>query len=481
MNKAARKSQAAYDLGPFRFRTLDGKTVVTNDAGEFAILEQDEFDLFTSGAMPGDHSRFMQLKSMGAILENGAFPQPLVEKMRRKNLFLLQGPQLFIIVATVRCNMKCVYCHASAGAAGDVSLDMPRDTARRVIDSIFNTPTIDISLEFQGGEPLLNWDTVTHACDYAIEKNSEAGKNMMISLVSNLTLLDDAKLDFLVSRKVGLCTSIDGPEALHNANRGGGYRKTVSRLKKVIRRYSLEFDRYNPAALTTVTRASLSRARDIVDTYASLGFGSIHLRPLNPVGFAAPVIRDIGYSPEAFLEFYEQALDYIIDLNKKGTLFVDRAAWIFLMKMFGAYDPNFLDLRSPCGAGIGQIAYHYNGDVYTCDEGRMLAMQGDNSFRMGSVFENSYDELIDSLAVKRTCLASVLDGIPHCHNCAYKPYCGVCPLLNYVEEGSLFTNIPGNRRHIIYQGILDMLFRRVQDPGTRQIFTTWLERGIHVI
>ena len=242
---------------------------------------------------------------------------------------------------------------------------------------------------------------------------------MMISLVSNLTLLDDAKLDFLVSRKVGLCTSIDGPEALHNANRGGGYRKTVSRLKKVIRRYSLEFDRYNPAALTTVTRASLSRARDIVDTYASLGFGSIHLRPLNPVGFAAPVIRDIGYSPEAFLEFYEEALDYIIDLNKKGTLFVDRAAWIFLMKMFGAYDPNFLDLRSPCGAGIGQIAYHYNG--------------------------------------------------------------GVCPLLNYVEEGSLFTNIPGNRRHIIYQGILDMLFRRVQDPGTRQIFTTWLERGIHVI
>ena len=53
MNKAARKSQAAYDLGPFRFRTLDGKTVVTNDAGEFAILEQDEFDLFASGAIAG--------------------------------------------------------------------------------------------------------------------------------------------------------------------------------------------------------------------------------------------------------------------------------------------------------------------------------------------------------------------------------------------------------------------------------------------
>ena len=29
-----------------------------------------------------------------------------------------------------------------------------------------------------------------------------------------------------------------------------------------------------------------------------------------------------------------------------------------------------IQLRSPCGAGIGQLLYNYDGKVYTCDEGR---------------------------------------------------------------------------------------------------------------
>jgi hypothetical protein len=30
------------------------------------------------------------------------------------------------------------------------------------------------------------------------------------------------------------------------------------------------------------------------------------------------------------------------------------------------------------GAGIGQMSYYYNGNVYTCDEGRMMGESGDN-------------------------------------------------------------------------------------------------------
>jgi len=43
------------------------------------------------------------------------------------------------------------------------------------------------------------------------------------------------------------------------------------------------------------------------------------------------------------------------------------------MKILTENDPNFLDSRSPCGACIGQVAYNYDGKVYTCDEGRMFA------------------------------------------------------------------------------------------------------------
>jgi len=100
---------------------------------------------------------------------------------------------------------------------------------------------------------------------------------------------------------------------------------------------------------------------------------------------------------------------------------------------------------------------------------------------MGNVFDNTYDELIGSEIVKQTCLASILDGIPACSSCAYKPYCGVCPLLNYIEEDSMFSKIPNNRRHKINEGILDILFRKLRDEKTHDLFIGWLERGISVI
>src|SRR4051812_42792201 len=40
------------------------------------------------------------------------------------------------------------------------------------------------------------------------------------------------------------------------------------------------------SALMTTTRASLGRARDIVDEYVSQGFNNIFLRALSPYGFA---------------------------------------------------------------------------------------------------------------------------------------------------------------------------------------------------
>jgi His-Xaa-Ser system radical SAM maturase HxsB len=381
----------------------------------------------------------------------------------------------------LRCNQKCSYCHASAARPDRSEFDMSPETAKRIVDTIFSSPSVNINIEFQGGEPLMNWEIVKFATDYAIEQNIMLKRNLLLTLVTNMSMLDDKKIDFLIDRKVGLCTSLDGPEFLHNYNRGGGHSEVVKKLKRVIKRYGAAFEGYLPGALTTVTRKSLSYPKEIIDTYVDLKLEAIHLRALNPVGFAGPLLNDIYYSPAEFLEFYERALDYIIELNQNGTHLIERTAWLFLMKIFGDVDPNYMDLRSPCGAGIGQIAFNFNGDVYTCDEGRMLAMQGDHSFRMGNVFDNSYDDIINAPIVRQTCLASMLDGIPRCADCAYKPYCGVCPLLNYVEEGSLFARIPQNRRHKVYEGILDMIFIRLQDEAVKSVFLKWLERGIGTI
>ena len=40
-------------------------------------------------------------------------------------------------------------------------------------------------------------------------------------------------------------------------------------------------------------------------------------------------------------------------------------ARIFLKKILMGYSENYMELRSPCGAGIGQMAYYYDGNIYT--------------------------------------------------------------------------------------------------------------------
>jgi radical SAM protein with 4Fe4S-binding SPASM domain len=226
----------------------------------------------------------------------------------------------------------------------------------------------------------------------------------------------------------------------------------------------------------TISRFSLPKYKEIVDEYIKLGFDSFYLHYLNPFGFSIGNQKKIGYATEEYINFYKKALDYIIQINLKGKKFKEKMAFTFLGKILTDSDPNHLDYRSPCGAGIGQLAYNYNGDVYTCDEGRMLSMMGDESFRLGNVKENSYQEIVGSPVTRTLCTASCLDNQPHCINCAYKPYCGVCPIYNYSEQGNIFGQMPTNQRCKINMAILDFLFEKLQDPKISKILKDWTKK-----
>jgi len=155
----------------------------------------------------------------------------------------------------------------------------------------------------------------------------------------------------------------------------------------------------------------------------------------------------IGYGPQDFLDFYRRTLDALIEKNLAGHQMIDRGSAILLAKILSREDPNFLDLRSPCGAGLGQLAYNYDGNVFTCDEGRMMYYMGEEAFLLGNVLEKSYDELIGNEVVESMCIASCLDVLPGCSDCVYMPYCGVCPVYNYAEQGNIFGQMPTNERH----------------------------------
>ncbi len=462
--------------GHFRFRRLVGKNLITNDYGRHRLLSNAEFRDFIAGTLDEGSPLYGELARDGFIRDRMDL-DALTAVWRKRNRFLWQGPNLHVVVVTLRCNHRCLYCQASAGSMKDVSTDMSLETAAKVVDRIFESPSPSLTIEFQGGEPLANWPAVKFIIEYAQKKNLEAGKSLWLSLVTNLSLMDDAKLKFLLQNQVSLCTSLDGPADLHDKNRlfagGSSHEKVVGWFKKISAKTRKKTFRIE--ALLTVTRYSLPHPKAIIDEYAGLGSRGVFLRSLSPLGLAQELWGRIGYTAEEFLDFYRRAFDDILAINKK-KLFVEQTARIFLAKILTDVDPNFLDVRSPCGAGVGQIAYNYDGGVYTCDEGRMFARMGDESFRIGSVREGTYRKTVSHPAVKALSVASLLDTQPDCSRCAYKPYCGVCPIQCYAEQGDIMGRMPTNTRCRIHKGIMDLLFEKLQDKGNEKIFRQWVRR-----
>ena len=480
-----KKTPAAAELAPFdpvqtgffRFRRMGDRFLITNDFGRHCILSEAEFRNFSAGQLDEASPLYGRLAHDGFIRNRMDFDSQ-VAGWRSRNRFLWQGPSLHVVVVTLRCNHRCLYCQSNSVAMSNRGCDMSLETARKVVDRIFETTSPAVTIEFQGGEPLVNWPVVEFIVSYARRKNREAGKHLWINLVSNLSLLDDRRLDFLLKNQVNFCTSLDGPADLHNKNRvfsgGDSHARTVGWFKKIYRRTKSKMFRIE--ALLTVTRASLPRHKAIVDQYVALGARGVFLRSLSPLGMARGVWDRIGYTAEEFLDFYRKACDYILEVNRRQVFF-EQTARIFLAKIMTDEDPNFLDLRSPCGAGIGQIAYNFDGGIYSCDEGRMFSRMGDESFRIGSVHEGAYKDSVGHPVIRAIAVASCLDNQICCSSCAYKPYCGVCPVHCYAEQGTIMGHMPSSTRCRIQKGILDYLFEKLEDPKTERIFRKWLKQA----
>lgn len=127
----------------------------------------------------------------------------------------LQNPkgniQLFV---TRRCQLRCTYCPIQKGEA-----DMSPATARLGADFLMRHRSPRLRLDFGGGEPLLNFDVVREAADYAARRARSLGKELSFYMVTNAVAFDDEKLDWLVRRRVLLELSLDGRPADHNRHK----------------------------------------------------------------------------------------------------------------------------------------------------------------------------------------------------------------------------------------------------------------------
>ena len=458
----------------FNFKPFGKQHIlITNDFGCYAFLTKQEFLAFLTNksTLPDDVKKKLR-RDYFIIDPMDVLSSDPINDLRSMKRYLFSSTSLHIFVVTNSCNLNCIYCQAQSENS-HVHGIMSEEIGRRAVDIALQSPSNNLTFEFQGGEPLLGFSTIKAIIDYA--DTIKGLKTINYAIVSNLALLTDDILDYLIAHNVSISTSLDGPKQLHDLNRHtrtnrGSYDATISGIERIRARGA------SCGAIQTTTRHSLYHAKEIVHEYFNRGFDGVFIRPLTPLGFAKDDWARIGYSSDEFLAFYKEALDGIIKLNTEERVFPEYHARYFLKKILHGVADNYMELRSPCGASVGQLAYYYDGKIYTCDEARMLGESGDNAFLLGDVFNDSYASLLDSGTCRATCSASILEGIPGCCDCVYQPYCGVCPVVNYAHNKDPFSKYAHDYRCKIYGGILDHLFQLIfqNDESVLYAFNSWV-------
>lgn len=460
----------------------NGRVLISNRLNRFHILDDASYQEVCVQKIIQDkdpnYEPYFTSKELGSILEEKYFLVDnnnllkYAEIYRTQNIGLFHNTSLHIFVLTLDCDLKCIYCQAAYDGCDTKMMNI--DVATKAVDIALSSPENAITFEFQGGEPLLNFETLKFIVEYA--NRTKKGKIVHFTLVDNGQSMTEEKLKFLVINDVSICFSIDGPDFVHDKNRPS--KAGDSNHRNVVKWYKSAKEAYrqlgkNPrvSALPTTTKLSLRYAKEIVEFFHDeLEEMSISIRPLSPFGRAKKNWNLIQYSSDEFIEFYKECMTYIKQFNDG---FTETFSNMIMDKLVGKI-VNYPDLRSPCGAGTGQLAYNWDGSVYTCDEGRMLSNQGIEVFKAGAI-ENTYKELINSKAVCNTCAASCLENHSVCSKCVYHPICGICPVYNYSQQGDLMGNPPLMDRCKIMMGQMQYLIEWMScdDEKERNIFKEW--------
>ena len=160
------------------------------DVSQFINLLSDDF--------PADSEDRKRLREKYFVYDSDAEQFSLAASMEMFGIknYLFKSTSLHIFVLTSACNQRCVYCQAQSEKSCAKGF-MSKETAKKAVDIAIQSPTDFLDFEFQGGEPLLNFEVLKYIVEYA---KSISDKRINFSVVSNLTLLTPDMIDFIKNR-----------------------------------------------------------------------------------------------------------------------------------------------------------------------------------------------------------------------------------------------------------------------------------------
>lgn len=442
-------------------KQFSDRFVRVSRAGQAIFLTADEDAQINEFFMGEDV--FKRLENTGHIItrDNSA---EVFSKLGKWLKGTYDGPGLHIVVTTKRCNLDCTYCHMYPqpmdAAANETDLDAA--TVPHIARFIMSSPRPSITVEFQGGEPFLNFPALVQMVDEINRLNVSAGKKIRFSVTSNLMVVTDEQLSYCQNNKIQVAYSLNGPQPLHDLIRitrsGAGSHAVVMRK---IEHINSKFPRLlGSYPLCVITEDNMAQMNQMADYYFDLGFKELGLIHLKNLGNAR---GRVNFDIRKFVPHYFDLLDHIYDKNKSSeNCYTERIAKIALEKILYPSNPLFVDWRNPIGYFSNCVIYDYDGEILPVDEARSLR----DVFSLGNVRNTTYDELIRKRSSFDTLNLSIRDRDSVCRECTYNPYCGVSPVLHYSKTGKLAPEPHVSDECILVLAVFDWLFKKLteEDP-----------------
>jgi radical SAM protein with 4Fe4S-binding SPASM domain len=306
---------------------------------------------------------------------------------------------------TNNCNQVCIHCYQPNHHDGH----MPMDMIETVFSQLGEMGTLSITIS--GGEPLL------HPNFKEIIKLARE-KDMVINILSNGTLIDDAAAKFLEENNISMVqvTLFSMDEGIHDkiTCRPYSLKKALAGIENLIANnvpvqvncpvLTLNYRSYFDIALWCHKR----RIRVLSDfvLMAKSDFDTSNLAYRINTRQAEVLIKDILKVDSDYKE--------LIKLNPE--------------KRQEYRNPE----RAVCGIGISNICISFEGKVYPCSGFSGLVLGDLNITSLPDIWENS-PKINELRSIKHS-------NFPQCLVCEVKDYCVMCLVRNYNEnKGDFFS------------------------------------------
>ena len=321
------------------------------------------------------------------------------------------------------CNLSCKYCFAGEGEYHGRRALMTPEVGKKALDFLVESSgdRVNLEVDFFGGEPLMNWQTVKELVAYGRSLEKHHNKKFRFTLTTNGVLLDDEILEFANKEMANIVLSIDGRKSVHDKMRPfcggqGSYDLIVPKFKKVAESRGQE--KYYVRG--TYTRNNLDFSQDVLHL-ADLGFKQISVEPV-----VARLSDDYAIT-EADLDVlkaeYDRLAAEMIKRKNQGKGF---NFFHFMIDLSSG--PCVVKRLSGCGSGTEYLAVTPWGDLYPCHQ-----FVGNEKFLMGNVEEGILRK--DIQEEFKCCNVYAKDK---CKKCFAKFYCsGGCAANAYNFHGNL--------------------------------------------